>query len=103
MLVTETFTLTGWWEYDPAVSASQAIVPRDYAESLLANYTRQGPTDVTGLWSVSLNLRSAARIEADLRAILADHGYQCDDPAGENYIGIGVNWGYLSTSFAESF
>ena len=103
VLVTETFTLTGWWEYDPAVSASQAIVPRDYAESLLANYTRQGPTDVTGLWSVSLNLRSAARIEADLRAILADHGYQCDDPAGENYIGIGVNWGYLSTSFAESF
>lgn len=97
--VTDTFTLSGWWEYDAAGSACMALVPRSYAEEVLAGYTRQGATDPTGMWSLNVLLRSAADIEGSLRAVLADHGYQCDDPGGANYVGIGTNWGYLSVRF----
>src|SRR5699024_2434258 len=31
-----------------------------------------------------------------------NHGYQCDDATGENYINIGVNWGYSGAQLAAN-
>lgn len=96
--VTSTFTLSGWWEYDPIKTASMVVVPRSYAESTLAAYTSADPrTDNTGKWTLEVYFKNSHNIEENLRTILANHGYQCDDSGKDNYIGIGVNWAYLST------
>ena len=48
-------------------------------------------------------LGSALHIEQDLYNILANHGYQSESrAAGENYIPIGVNWGYSGSQLADN-
>ena len=37
---------------------------------------------------------SAFGIQENAEQVLSNHGYQCDDPNADNYIAIGVNWGY---------
>lgn len=105
MTVTTTFTLCGWWEHDDAGMASMALISRSYAEEVLAGYHPQRGvlnSNPSGLWFLNVNFKTSAHIEEDARAVLADHGYQCDDPAADNYIGIGVNWGYLSSTLDNS-
>nr|WP_297175186.1 ABC transporter permease [uncultured Agathobaculum sp.] len=91
--VERTFTLSGWWEYDSGITASHVVLPRSATEELCALSTGREGT-LTGTWTLDVMLRSSLHIRDDLTQILANHGYQCDDPAVDNYIGIGVNWGY---------
>lgn len=96
--ITDTFTLSGWWEYDPAGMASMALVPRSYAEQVLQGYSSTQRSDSTGKWTLAVYLKSTAHISSDLRTILARHGYQCDDSSAENFIDIGVSWAYVSSA-----
>lgn len=57
---------------------------------------------MTGLWSLDVMLDSSLHIRETLEQILADHGYQCDDPTADHYINIGVNWGYSGAQLAEN-
>ncbi len=99
--VERTFTLSGWWEYDSAITASHVLLPRSAADELCALSTGiQG--SLTGTWSLDVMLSSSLHIREDMEQILANHGYQCDDPAADNYIGIGVNWGYAGAQLAEN-
>lgn len=99
--VTRTFTLSGWWEYDSAVVASHVLLPRSAAEEICALGSGD-PDSVTGKWNLDVMFRNAMHIRENLLAILADHGYQSEDPMGENYIDIGVNWGYTGAQFVNS-
>lgn len=91
--VTRTFTLSGWWEYDSACIASHVVLPRSAAEELCA--LSNGAADsMTGRWDLNLNFRSSLHIRENVETVLANHGYQNDDPLAENYLKIGVNWGY---------
>lgn len=99
--VERTFTLSGWWEYDSAIVASHVLLPRSAAEELCALSTGNANTQ-TGTWSLDVMLSSSLHIRDDLEQILANHGYQCDDATGENYINIGVNWGYSGAQLAEN-
>lgn len=101
-LVTGTFTLCGWWEYDQASAASMAVVPLSYAEQALAGYSGGEPNDMTGTWALNVMLKSASHIEADMNAILQNHGYQHETPSAGNYIAIGVNWSYLGAQVSGS-
>ena len=96
---TTTFTLSGWWEYDPAVGCSMAVVPLSYTRQMLAGYTGSDP-DV-GTWSLNVYLKSAAHIEEDLNAILANAGLQSTDKTQSNFVDIGVNWGYMEAQFSS--
>ena len=91
--VERTFTLSGWWEYDSAIVASNVILPRSAAEELCALSTG-APQSQTGKWHLDMMFDSAFHIRENAEQVLANHGYQCDDPNAENYIAIGVNWGY---------
>lgn len=102
VLTENTFSLSGWWEYDPASMASHAIVPLSYAKQVLAGYERQGESDSTGTWTLNLYLKSAAHIEEDLNTILSNHGYQSQDTQADNYIGTGVNWAYMGAQFTQN-
>lgn len=101
-LVTDTFTLSGWWEYDPASMASMAVVPLSYAKETLSGYERNNKNDVTGQWDLNIYLKSSLHIESDLIKILNNHGYQNEDMRAENYIATGVNWAYVGAQFSNS-
>ena len=97
--LTDTFTLSGWWECDPAGMACMVLLPRSYVEQALDGYTSAAPEfDSSGAWFLNFYLRNTAHIEADAEAILNRHGYQCTDSNADNYIGVGINWAYLSSS-----
>ena len=96
------FTLSGWWEYDPAGMASMVVVPRSYADRALAGYERAGDHDNTGTWTLNLYFKNALHIRDDLAQIAQNHGYQTDDPSGGRYLKTGVNWAYTGAQFASN-
>lgn len=100
---TQTFTLCGWWEYDEAVVANHILVPESRVDAVLAEVgvTPPGSDGMTGSWNLDVMLRHGARsIASDMEEILASHGYQ-SQTAGENYISIGVNWGYTGAQLSD--
>ena len=100
-LVTRTFTLSGWWEYDSAVVASHILLPRSAAEEVCALGSGD-PNSMTGKWNLDVMLSSSMNIGAKLMTILENHGYQSEDAAAADYIGIGVNWGYSGAQLTNS-
>ncbi|MGI5953421.1 ABC transporter permease [Dysosmobacter sp.] len=100
---TQTFTLCGWWEYDEAIVANHILVPESRVDAVLqeVGVTPPGSDGMTGEWNLDVMLRHGARsIAADLEEILENHGYQAETP-GENYISIGVNWGYTGAQLSD--
>jgi len=100
-LVTRTFTLSGWWEYDSAMTANNVLVPRSAAEEIAA-LSQGGADSMTGQWNLDVMFQNDRHILEDLRAVLANRGYQNDTPAGENYLNTGVNWGYSGAQFSSN-
>ena len=101
---TQSFTLSGWWEYDEAVVANQVLIPESRVDAILdeVGVTPPGSSGMIGTWNLDVMLKSGARhIEQDLDQILANHGYQ-SETAGDNYISTGVNWGYTGAQLSDS-
>lgn len=100
--ITQTFTLSGWWEYDSAGMASHVLVPRSYAEDVLKDYEKQGENDQTGEYDLYVMFSDSFHIEDNLKEILSRHGYQNEDTGKENFISTGVNWGYAGAQFSSN-
>lgn len=102
--ITDTFTLSGWWEYDPAGMASMALLPKSYVDGIVRKYPNTGDdiTNYTGLWDLEVMLDSSMHIEQDFVQILQNCGYQCEGRQKDNYIAIGVNWGYAGAQLAAN-
>ncbi len=100
-LITDTFTLSGWWTYDEAGVASQAIVPKTYAKQTLSGH-KNDTSGSTGKWALYVYLKNTAKIDADLNTILANHGFQSKDKQKDNYIATGVNWAYLGSQLSSN-
>ena len=98
---TETFTLCGWWKHDDASAASHILIPESRAEEIFSKLGTSGEDGMTGSYTMEVMLKSKAHIEKDLNDILARHGYQSQEQ-GDNYIAIGVNWGYVSVQFTDN-
>ena len=97
----ETFTLCGWWEYDEVAYANNVLISQSLAENIFEKLDTQGIDGMTGFWSLNVLLNSALHIEQDLGMILENHGYQFNNKSEENYIGIGVNWGYSGAQLSS--
>lgn len=100
--ITDTFILCGWWDYDSANMASMALLPKSYVEKIAAENPRENESDSTGKWDLNIYLKSSMHIEEDMIQILANHGYQTENSKEENYIDIGVNWGYAGAQMAAN-
>ena len=102
---TQTFTLSGWWEYDEAIVANHILIPESRLNEILSEcgVDPNAPSDgMTGTWNMDLMLKNGSRrIEQDLNQILSNHGYQ-SETQGENYIDTGVNWGYTGARMSDS-
>lgn len=91
--IERTFTLSGWWEYDSATPANHVLLPRSAAEEICA--LSNGEEDsLTGVWNLDIMFKSAIGIRENLSAVLGNYGYQSAEAWAENYLIIGVNWGY---------
>lgn len=100
---TETFTLCGYWDYDETIVANHVLIPRSRTQEIFDKLDTQGKDGMTGFWNLDVMFRNASRIEENLNAILERHGYQSEGrDEGDNYIRIGVNWGYVSAQFEDS-
>lgn len=103
---TQTFTLCGWWERDEAIVASHILIPESRVDAVLqeVGVTPPGKDNMTGSFNLDVMLKSSTNIGDDLDTILANHGYQSEDPSGEElpYIRKGVNWGYTGAQLSES-
>ncbi len=106
--VTETFVLSGWWEYDEAIIANHVLIPHSRAQAIYDNIgigSGIGDDGMTGSWNLDVMLGSSLHIEQDMNKILAGHGYQTESRSAEdrdNYIAIGVNWGYTGSQLADN-
>lgn len=100
---TETFTLCGFWEYDEAIVASHVLIPKSRTEKIFEKLGTQGLDGITGIYSLDVMLKNKADIEGKMLTILEKHGYQSENSTeGDNYIPIGVNWGYVSAQLSDS-
>lgn len=101
---TQTFTLCGWWEYDEAIVANHILIPESRVNAVLeeVGVTPPGSDGMTGTWNLDVMLKHGARsIAADIEEILPNHGYQ-SETRDDNYIAIGVNWGYTGAQLSEN-
>ena len=101
---TQTFTLCGWWEYDEAIVANHILIPESRVDAVLeeVGVTPPGSDGMTGTWNLDVMLKHGARsIAADIEKILSNHGYQ-SETRDDNYIAIGVNWGYTGAQLSEN-
>ena len=95
--VTDTFTLCGWWEHDPANMASQILVPKSYCLDVFDKLSK----DVSKSWTMGIMFRNSWNLDGKLNNLLNRHGYQNENPEKDHYLSTGVNWGYLSTQFGK--
>ena len=104
--VTKTFVLSGWWDYDQAIVASHVLLPHSRAQAIYDEVgigSGIGEDGMTGSFNMDVMLGSSLHIERDLLDILDRNGYQSESRgAGDNYISIGVNWGYVGAQLADS-
>ncbi|MBR1931470.1 MAG: ABC transporter permease [Lachnospiraceae bacterium] len=101
--ITDTFTLVGWWEYDPACQASMAIVSREYAEGIVQAFGDERENWIaTGSWSFDFMFHNSYDIEGKLEKFLAKYGYQDEAPSQKGYVDTGINWGYTSEKFSQN-
>lgn len=100
---TETFTLCGWWEYDTAIIANHVILPESRVDEILTNLDTQCLDGMTGLYNLDVMLKSSSHIEKDMYTIVERHGYQSDDSSQDDYMRVGINWGYAGAQLSDNF
>ncbi len=99
---TETFTLCGYWDYDETIVANHVLIPRSRTQEIFDKLDTQGRDGMTGRWNMDVMFKNASHIEENLNTVLERHGYQSEGKdQGDNYIPIGVNWGYVSAQFED--
>ena len=100
----QTFTLCGWWEKDPAITANHILIPESRVDAVLNDMNISLPTTdkLTGSWNLEMMFKNANHIQDDLDTILENHGYQSHTPNEENYINDGVNWGYTGAQMSQN-
>ncbi len=100
--VTQTFTLCGWWEYDGVVQASHILVAESYTDQTLEGYVAREKSDLTGSWDMYVNFQNAYHIREDLEQVLENHGCQSQEAGADDYVDVGVNWGYTGAQLSHN-
>lgn len=91
----DTFTLVGFWEYDPIMPVHYINVSEAYVRQVGLDHAAAGGeafrTDLNVMLASSMNIRAV------MESIERDLGYQWEDLDAENCVRIGTNWGYTSS------
>lgn len=99
---TETFTLSGWWDYDEAIVANHVLIPESRADEIFEKLGTTGQDGMTGLYNMDIMFSSSMNIQDNIDKVLKNHGFQSESRSlGDNYISTGVNWGYTGAQLAN--
>lgn len=98
---TESFVLCGWWEFDGASPASNILIPESRLEETFEKLDTQFYDSNIGSYSLTVMLKSDKNISDTMINILSEYGYSSVMYA-DNFIALGINWGYMSESLAET-
>ena len=99
---TETFTLCGYWEYDEITVANHITIPESRLDDILHKLNTQNNNGITGSYGLDVMFKNASSIEKDLNTVIENHGYQHEDTEKDNYIKIGINWGYAGAQLSAA-
>jgi len=88
----DTFVLSGYWEGDKVIPASQIFISREYLDYMLKDYEISEVNKLIGTISADVMFSNSLNVEKKLQNIIIDSGYSPID------IGYGVNWAYMSSS-----
>lgn len=103
---TQTFVLSGFWEYDEVSIANHVLIPESRVQAIAAELgvTEENRVDAYILsWSLDVMLRDTFKMEEDMCKILWNHGYQADwEPDATHPISYGVNWGYTGAQMTQN-
>lgn len=99
---TETFTLCGYWEYDDVMVANHVAIAESRLEDILQKCNNQNNNGRTGSYNLNVMFQDASSIENDLKTVLEKHGFQNDEVSEDNYIHLGINWGYAAAQLTDS-
>lgn len=97
--ITDTFVLSGYWDYDEIAPARHILVANSYIDEVIE---RENFVPVfthyihTGSYEMGVYLKNSNNIEGKLDQILTESGYQREDASRDGYMRIGVNWGYAN-------
>lgn len=97
---TDTFILTGWWEYDDISPVHYINISEEYVNEIKVEAISKGlepfRTDLNVMLPSNINIRSQMeQVEQDL-------GYVWEKTDEGELVRIGVNWGYTSSRLGES-
>jgi len=97
---TDTFTLTGWWDYSDISPVHYINISEEYAALVEAECLSAGMEP----FRMDLNVMMASPIDirGQMEQVDLDLGYDWESFEGEDSVRIGVNWGYTSAQLGES-
>lgn len=99
----DNFMLSGYYEGDSMLGASEAYFSKEYVKEVLSVKTEQewkelsndGITNGIGLLQLNIFFRNSSDIEGNIIQVIKDCGFQ------EGEIDYGINWAYASTGEAD--
>lgn len=96
---TDTFTLTGWWEYDDLSPVHYINISEEYAKAIEAEAVEKGVKPFRT--DLNVMMKSSIDIRGQMEQVDSDLGYDWESRNLENSVRIGVNWGYTSSQLGE--
>lgn len=97
----ENFILCGWWEYDVVAPASNVLIPQSRLEEIFEKLDTEFQDPSFGTYMMTVMLKDSKDIYEELSDILERNGFSASDNSAENYVSIGVNWGYALEGLLE--
>ena len=97
---TDTFTLTGWWDYDDLSPVHYMNISQDYAKEVETEAQTHGIASFRS--DLNVMMRSSIDIQGQMEQVDTDLGYEWEDTSKENCVPIGVNWGYTSAQLGQT-
>ena len=112
-MVTETFVLCGYWNYDEVSLSNHVLLPKSRADEICVkagiegkeegDTTKKANSNWCGALFLNVMFKNSMNIEKDMNQVLTNHRYQSESPStGDDYIAIGVNWGYMGAQLSDS-
>lgn len=96
---TDTFTLTGWWEYDDISPVHYINVSQEYARAVEAEGIAAGMNPFRT--DLNVMMASTVDIRGQMEQVDTDLGYTWERDGSDNVVRIGVNWGYTTAQLGE--
>ena len=82
--------------------ANHVIISESRLDDILQKCNNQNNNGITGSYGLNVMFQNASSIEKDLNTVLENHGYQNEYVDKENYIKLGINWGYVGAQLSDA-